>query len=94
MMTIEQATVQAHAAVESGDIDALREALKARAKCIPGITDPARLKAAIEAGESIARDLRLLQLKLRIDGNRLTQIHSALLNGLGAVHRPRLNCKA
>lgn len=84
-MTIEQATEQAVAAVEAGDLEALHEALKQRAACIPSVTDPARLKAVIDAGESLARDLRLLQVKLRIDANRLTQIHSALLNGMGAV---------
>ncbi len=92
-MTLEQATERARAAVESGDLDALRDALKARAAAIPGVTGPKRLKAALDAGESIARDLRLLQVKLRIDSNRLTQIHSALLTGLGAAHPPRLNCK-
>jgi hypothetical protein len=86
MMTIEQATEQATTAVQAGDMDALREALNARAKCIPGITDPGRLKAAIEAGESLAGELRLFQLKLRIDSNRLTQIHSALLTGHGVEH--------
>ena len=92
-MTLEQATERARFAVESGDLDALSEALKARAAAINGIQDPVRLKVAIEAGESVARDLRLLQLKLRIDSNRLTQIHSALLTGLGAAPRPRLNCE-
>ncbi len=93
MTTIEQATVRARAAIEAGDLNALRTALKARAACIPLVTDPARLKAVIEAGESLARDLRLFQLKLKIDANRLAQIHSALLTGLGAAHGPRLNCK-
>jgi HD superfamily phosphodiesterase len=92
-MTLEQATDQARAAVEAGDLDALGEALKARAAAMKGVQDPARIKAAIEAGESVARDLRLLRLKLRIDTNRLTQIHSALLTGLGAGPRARLNCK-
>lgn len=93
-MTLEQATERARAAVDSGDLNGLREALQARAAAIPGIDDPKRLRAAIEAGESIACDLRVLKLKLRIDANRLAQIHSALLAGLGAANRPRINCKA
>ena len=93
-MTLEQATERARAAVESGDLETLREALQARAAAIPGVDDPERLKAAIQAGESMARDLRLLKLKLRIDANRLAQIHAALLAGLGASNRPRINRKA
>jgi hypothetical protein len=93
-MTLEQATERARTAVEAGDFEALHEALQARAAAIPGVDDPERLKAAIEAGESIARDLRLLKLQLRIDANRLAQIHAALRAGLGASNRPRINCKA
>jgi hypothetical protein len=93
-MTLEQATDRVRIAVEAGDLEALHEALKARAAAIPRVDDPERLQAAFEAGESIARDLRLLKLKLQIDANRLAQIHSALLAGLGASNRPRINCKA
>jgi hypothetical protein len=93
-MTLEQATERARVAVESGDLEALHEALQARAAAIPGVDDPERLKAAIQAGESIARDLRLLKLKLRIDANRLAQIHAALRAGLGVSNRPRIDCKA
>jgi hypothetical protein len=83
-MTLEQATDRAREAVESADLDALREALKSRAAAIAGVDDPERLKTAIEAGNAIARDLRLLKLKLRIDSTRLTQVHSALLAQLRA----------
>jgi hypothetical protein len=93
-MTLEQATEQTRAATMAGDLGALRVALAARRTAIDGIDDPARLEAALAAGESIAADLRLLKVKLAIDSNRLLQIQSALLTGLGAEHRPRINCKA
>lgn len=90
-MTLEQATERAQAAAAAGDLTSLREALKARARAIREVRDPARLKAALEAGESIARDVRLFQVKLSIDRNRLSQIQSALLAGLGAAVRSRVN---
>lgn len=93
-MTLEQATARSLAAAADGDLDALAAALAARRTAMARIDDPSRLKASIDAGESIARDLRLLKLKLSIDANRLAQIQSALLIGLGSDHRPRINCKA
>jgi len=93
-MTLEQATQRARDAAAAGDLDALRVALDARHAAMAGIDDPARLEAALTAGESIARDLRLLKVKLSIDSNRMMQIQSALLVGLGAEHRPRINCQA
>ena len=93
-MTLEQATEQARAAAMAGDLDALNTSLEARRTAIAGIDDPASLEAALAAGESIAANLRLLKLKLSIDSNRLLQIQSALLAGLGAERHPRINCKA
>jgi hypothetical protein len=93
-MTLEQATAKALDAAATGNLDALCVALAARRAAMHGMDDPDRLKASLDAGETIARDLRLLKLKLSIDSNRLTQIQSALLVGLGAEHHPRINCKA
>lgn len=90
-MTLEQATHRAEAAAAAGDMETLREALKARAAALREIRDPVRLKAAFDAGESIARDLRLFQMKLSIDTHRLKQIQSALLAGLGAEPHSRLD---
>lgn len=92
-MTLEQATRLAQAAVAAGHLQALRAALKARAAAIREVRDPVRLKAAYDAGESIARDLRLFKLKLSIDVNRLTQIQAALRAGLGAAKRARIDCR-
>lgn len=93
-MTLEQATEQSAAAAAAGDLDALAIALAARRKAMAGLEDPARLKASLEAGESVARDIRLLKLKLSIDANRLAQIQSALLIGLGSDHRPQISYQA
>jgi hypothetical protein len=90
-MTLEQATERAQAAAAAGDLASLREALQARARAIREVRDPMRLKAALVAGESIARDLRLFQLKLSIDRNRLAQIQSALLAGFGGAAGPGVN---
>ncbi len=97
-MTLEQATLRAQAAAAAGDMEALGEALKARAAAIREVryqplseAKAARFKAAFEAGESIARDLRLFKMKLSIDTHRLKQIQSALLAGLGAEPRSRLD---
>ena len=92
-MTLEQATERARAAAIAGNMEELREALKARAAAIGAVRDPRRLKTAIDAGEAIARDLRLFKMKLSIDWNRLSQIRAALIAGHGAVERRRLNCR-
>lgn len=97
MMTLEQATREASEAVAAGDFEKLHRALEARSAAIAEIPvtreNAARLTAALEAGEAVARDLRLLKLKLGIDVNRLAQIQSALLTGLGASGRPRISCR-
>lgn len=96
-MTLEQANQYALAAVASGDLEQLRRALTARAAAIAEIPvtveNAPRLQAALEAGETIARDLRLFKLKLQIDTNRIAQIQSALLAGLGATGRRRINLR-
>lgn len=90
-MTLEQATLRAQAAAAAGNLESLHDALKARAAAIPAVRDRDRLQAAIEAGESIASDLRLFKTKLTIDINRLVQIRSALSTGLGAQKRTRIS---
>jgi hypothetical protein len=94
-MTIEQANQNAQAAAAAGNLEQLRAALEARAAAIAEIPVTAenapRLQAALEAGESIARDLRLLKLKIGIDAHRLAQIQSALLAGLGAPPHRRID---
>jgi len=96
-MTLEQATCEASEAVAAGNFEQLHRALEARAAAIAGIPvtreSVPRLKAALEAGEAIARDLRLLKLKLGIDANRLAQIRAALTTGLGASRHPSISCR-
>lgn len=89
-MTLQEATKKARAAAGAGDLAALHEALAARAAAIRKTRDPDEMKAALLAGESIARDLRLLKLKLSTDFNRLGQIQAALLSGLGAPPRGKI----
>jgi len=94
-MTLEQANQRALAAVAAGNLEDLRLALEARAAAIAEIPVTAenapRLQAALEAGESLARDLRLLKPKIGIDASRIAQIQSAMLAGLGATERRRIN---
>ena len=87
-MTLEQATELAQAAADSGDLAALREALDARAAAISELRDPdpGQIKAALETGEEIARNLRLLTLRLSTDFNRLGRIRSAFAAASGETN--------
>jgi putative ubiquitin-RnfH superfamily antitoxin RatB of RatAB toxin-antitoxin module len=75
-MTLEQATQRAQAAVDAGDLDQLREALRARAAAIAQVSEPERLKNALREGERIARDLHLLR-------SQLSSVRAAFLAGYG-----------
>ena len=86
-MKLSEATLRAQAAASAGDLTALGAALKARAAAIRQTRDPGELSAALAAGESIARDVRLLKWKLSSDFHRLGQIQAAMLAGLGAPVR-------
>ena len=72
----------------------LREALKARAAAIPGMTDPKRLRAAIDAGESIAARPAPVAIETEDrfkppDADPFRATHRPGRR----KHPPRLNCK-
>lgn len=92
-MTLEQANHLALAAAARGDLVELRSALGIRAAAISALSgQPAvlaqRIKAAIEAGEIIARDLRLVKLQLRVDSSRAAQLQAGLTTGMGVNAAP------
>ena len=72
-MTIEEATQQANAAVEAGDLDALQRALVARREALNAGEQPT-LKV-FEAGERLVGALRELQQRCAFESARLGQVH-------------------
>lgn len=89
-MTLEESSQCALAAAEAGDLESLREALRARRKAItelrgepPSEELAARMRAAIEGGAAIGRALFALKQRLGFENARLARFAGGLAVGCG-----------
>jgi hypothetical protein len=94
-MTLEQASTQALQAAMTGDLDALQQALTARAEAIaelkraaPTAELAARFQAALGNGEAILQALLALKRTHGFESGRLAQLETGLATGLGSCGRP------
>ena len=97
-MTMEQATDLARRAAESGDLEALETAMKARACAIAALIKApaseelaAQLRSAIEDGEQIGPALRALKQRIGFECARLSQLQSGLTTGIGPNPASRID---
>ncbi len=97
-MTLGQANESALAATEAGDLNALDQALQARATAIaslrreaPSVPLAARMKEALKAGESISEALLALKQRAGIECARLAQLKSGFTAGLGFSRKTRFS---
>jgi hypothetical protein len=84
-MTLEQAGLAALHAAGSGNLDELRDALRARSDAIGRINASApspevhtSLATALDIGQAIRDQIRALKLRLAADGARLSQFRNYL----------------
>ena len=89
-MTLEQSGLAALHAAGSGNLDELRDALVARSAAIARMNAAghdaegqapevhARLATALDIGEAIRDQIRLLKLRIAADGARLSQFRNYL----------------
>jgi hypothetical protein len=84
-MTLEQSGLAALHAAGSGNLDELRDALRARSAAIGGLNTGkpsaeihARLATALDIGEAIRDQIRSLKLRIAADGARLAQFRNYL----------------
>ena len=99
-MTLEQTADLALRAAAQDDLNAIREALNARAAAIGDLKLAAcsedlaaRLSSAIDAGDEIGRALLAMKHRVGLENARLEQIRTGLAAGMGAAPSPEIDCR-
>jgi hypothetical protein len=97
-MTVPQATYWACSAAAAGDLDALKQALAARAGAIaalvaspPSVELEGLLQQAIDAGTALGRDIAAMKRRMACESSRMTQLSAGLVAGFGSCSDPHFD---